>query len=181
MSRLRTAVVTAVVGGTVLTGGVLVATSATAAPAPVAAVAAVDPGGAPGTSAGGEHRPGRHGIRQWWKDLTDEQRACLEAAELTRPVGPLDDAERAALRSAVTAAAESCDVELPFPRARAFWGSLTDEQKQCLDDARVTRPLGPMTPEERVEVRAALKQAAQECGITLPERGAAPAPSASAT
>jgi len=45
---------------------------------------------------------------------------------------------------------------------------LTDEQKKCLQDHGITRPLRPLTPEKI----AALKAAAQACGIQLPNRGA---------
>ncbi len=175
MPALRTALVTVAAGGAVVATGV-VATTATAAPAPVAAVAAVqaDPADASSDSTAGD-RPGRPGARQWWKGLTDAQQQCLKDADLTRPVGPLDDAERAALREQVTEAADACGVELPFATARAFWGNLTDEQQQCLKDADVTRPWGPMTREERQQVRADLRDAAEACGVELPERRSADA------
>ncbi len=148
---------------------------------PVAAVEAAATGtSASGTSADGADttttdspHPVRAGIRQWWQDLSDEQQQCLQDADLRRPVGRLDDAERAAVRERVQAAADACGVELPFPRARAFRASLTDEQRQCLEDAGLTRPVGPMTTADRQELRQDLEAAAEGCGITLPERPAA--------
>ena len=47
---------------------------------------------------------------------------------------------------------------------------LTDTQKQCLKDQGITRPVRPLTPEKI----AALKAAAQACGIQRPNRDAAP-------
>ena len=114
----------------------------------------------------------RTAARGWWKKLTDEQRTCLQGAAITRPVGPLDDAERAALRAKVEAAAKKCEVTLPFAKARAFWNGLTDEQRQCLEDAAVTRPWGPLTKEQRQQVRGELRAAAQKCGVTVPAKGA---------
>ena len=95
----------------------------------------------------------RAAARGWWNRLSDEQRGCLQDAAITRPVGPLDDAERAALRAKVEAAAQKCQVTLPFAKARAFWDDLTDEQRTCLKDAAVTRPWGPMSKEQRQQVR----------------------------
>jgi hypothetical protein len=177
MPALRTSLVALAVGGATVTAG-LVATGASAAPVPVAAVSAATAGTTvavtdTGADTGGAGGPVRAGIRSWWKGLTDEQRQCMEDADLRRPVGPLDDAERATLREQVTSAADGCGVELPFPKARAFWNELTDEQKQCLEAADLTRPVGPMTKEERRQVRSDVRAAAEKCGITLPERPAA--------
>lgn len=47
--------------------------------------------------------------------------------------------------------------------------NLTDEQKQCLEDAGVTRPGADATPEERQAAREAFREAAETCGITLPD------------
>ncbi len=176
MPALRTSLIALAVGGAAVTTGI-VATSATAAPAPVAAVTAV----ADEASTGATTTAARQGARKWWKGLSDTQRECLQAAKITRPVGPLDDAQRKALREQVSTAAEGCDVELPFPKARAFWNDLSDTQKQCLDDAKVTRPWGPLTKEQRQAVRADLKAAAEKCGVTLPEKPANPSPAPSAS
>ncbi len=175
MPTLRTSLVALAVGGATVTAG-LVATSATAAPAPVAAVSAAGLGPMPSSAdtpadpSGGGGHPVRAGIRQWWQDLTDEQRQCLEDADLRRPVGPLDDAERAALRERVRAAADGCGVELPFPKARAFWSGLSDEQRQCVTESGVTRPVGPLTQDERQQLREEVRAAADACDVTLPAR-----------
>lgn len=164
MPRLRTSLAVLALGGATMTTGV-VATSAFATPAPVLAVQSAMPAAAvPDASA---EAPAR-AARGWWRNLTDAQQACLEKEVGSRPVGPLSDAERKALREKVTKAADACDVELPFARARAFWGSLTEAQQQCLQEADVQRPWGPLTKAERQKVRADLAAAAKECGATLP-------------
>ena len=183
MSRLRTTLVALGVGTALVATGAVVASNALATPAPVAAVAAAefgpDPMGARVGTAADTDRRRRHrrchpraAARGWWNKLTDAQRTCLKDAAITRPVGPLDDAERAALRAKVEAAATKCDVTLPFAKARAFWDGLTDEQRSCLQDAAVTRPWGPLTKEQRQQVRADLRAAAQKCGVTLPAKAA---------
>ncbi|WP_030526264.1 hypothetical protein [Phycicoccus jejuensis] len=177
MPALRTSLVALVVGGAAVTTGVVATTAASAAPAPVAAVDAVSV--ASSDDAGPQAR--LHPGRAWWKKLSDTQRQCLEDAKVSRPVGPLDDAEKAALREQVTAAAQTCGVELPFPKARAFWDGLSDTQKQCLDDAKVTRPWGPMTKEQRRAVRSDLRAAAEKCGVELPQKPANRAPASSPT
>ncbi len=187
MSRLRTTVVALAVGTALVATGAAVASSAMATPAPVAAVAEVgaDPTGASAGTAAAPADPAdpagdaatrttpRAAARGWWNRLTDEQRSCLQSAHVTRPVGPLDDAERAALRTTVEAAAQQCQVTLPHAKARAFWNDLSDEQRTCLQDADVTRPWGPLTKEERQQVRGDLRAAAQQCGVTLPARAGA--------
>lgn len=175
MPVLRTALVTLVAGGAaVATGVVVTTTSASAAPAPLAAVSALQAGESV-PSDGADPTPIRP-VRQWWKDLTEAQRTCLTDAKITRPVGPLDDAERAALRAKVEAAAAACDLTLPVAKGGAFWGGLTDTQRTCLKDAGVNRPWGLLTREQRQQVRADLEAAAKTCGVTLPERKAAGSP-----
>jgi hypothetical protein len=181
MPALRTSLVALTLGGAVVTTGV-VATSATAAPATATAPASLTTSataapastgsGTAGAADDGDDgtHPVRSGLRRWLGSLTDEQRQCLRDAGLTRPVGPLDDEQRAALREQARAAAEGCGVELPFPRARAFWAGVSEEQKQCLRDSGLTRPVGPLTAEERQALREQVRAAAEACGITLPER-----------
>jgi hypothetical protein len=121
--------------------------------------------------------------------LTDEQQQCLTDQGITkpaeRPTGPPTDEQRAAMK----AAAEACGITLPTPPAdasgamgdpgaapqgmrgeRGHGPRLTDEQRQCLTDAGVTkpaeRPTGPPTDEQR----AAMRSAAESCGITLGRR-----------
>lgn len=185
MSRLRTTLVVLGAGTALVATGALVASSARATPAPVAAVAelAAERMGATAATAAttantvadatADAATPRAAARGWWNRLSDEQRRCLEEAAITRPVGPLDDAERAALRAKVESAAQKCQVTLPFAKARAFWDDLTDEQRTCLKDAAVTRPWGPMTKEQRQQVRADLRAAAGKCDVTLPGKAAA--------
>lgn len=163
MTRLRTSLAVLALGGATVTAGV-VATNAVAAPAPVAAVEAAMPAEPAASSSGTPARA----AKGWWKGLTDTQQACLKKEVGTRPVGPLTDAERTALRAKVAKAADACDVELPFARARAFWDGLTDTQRACLREADVQRPWGPLTKEQRQEVRADLAAAAKGCGVTVP-------------
>jgi hypothetical protein len=171
MTRLRTTLLALGAAAAVIGTGAVVATSAMATPAPVAAVEQLGVDATP-VSTAADAAP-RAAARGWWKKLTDEQRQCLQDTKITRPVGPLDDAQRAALRAKVEAAAEKCDVTLPFAKARAFWDGLTAEQRQCLQDAAVTRPWGPLTQEQRQQVRADLRAAAQQCAITLPTKAPA--------
>ena len=182
MTRLRTTLVAVGIGTALIATGAVVATSALATPSPVAAVAELTPdpiaagvGTTADTVAGASSDTAapRAAARGWWNKLTAEQRSCLQAAKIARPVGPLDDAERAALRAKVEAAAATCDVTLPFAKARAFWDGLSDEQRTCLEEAAVTRPWGPLTKEQRQQVRADLRAAAQKCGVTVPTKTAA--------
>lgn len=184
MSALRTSIVAIAVGGAAVTAGVVATSSANAEPAPLSAVSTVaettgvaDAAGTT-TATGAAARPQ---VRHWWKNLSDTQRRCLQDQKVTRPVGPLDDAQRAALKAKVEAAAKTCGVELPFPKMRAFWDGLTDTQRQCLKSADVSRPWGPMSKEQRQQVRKDLEAAAQKCGVTLPTKPANPTPAPSAT
>ncbi|HYN66658.1 MAG TPA: hypothetical protein VES93_07190 [Ornithinibacter sp.] len=176
MTRLRTTLVAAGLGTALIATGAVVASSALATPAPVAAVAALDPASVDADTVADpvpDTATPRAAARGWWNKLTDDQRSCLQDAKITRPVGPLDDAERAALRAKVEAAATTCKVTLPFAKTRAFWDGLTDEQQTCLKDAAVNRPWGPMTKDQRKQVRADLKAAAEKCGVTMPTKAPA--------
>jgi hypothetical protein len=179
MSRLRTALVALGVGTALIATGAVVASNALATPTPVAAVAEFGPdpmGARVGTvadtigDATADVATPRAAARGWWNKLTADQRSCLKDAAITRPVGPLDDADRAALRGKVEAAAQKCQVTLPFAKARAFWDGLTDQQRSCLQDAAVSRPWGPLTKQERQQVRGDLKAAAAKCGVALPTK-----------
>lgn len=168
MPAFRTALVTLVAGGAAVATGVVVTTNASATPAPRSAVSAVPADDTASTPDAAEPTP----ARQWWKNLDDTRKTCLTGAKVSRPVGPLDDAERAALRAKVETAAKTCGVELPRARARAFWAGLSDTQRSCLKDAAVNRPWGPATKEQRQKVRADLAAAAKTCGVTLPAKPA---------
>ncbi len=175
MTRLRTTLIAVGAGTALMATGAVVASNATATPAPVAAVAQLGVDAAPVRTAADTTPDGatvRTAARGWWKKLTDEQRTCLQAASISRPVGPLDDSERAALRSKVEAAAQKCSVTLPHPKARAFWNGITEEQRSCLEDAALTRPWGPLTKEQRQQVRGDLRAAAAKCGVEVPTKAA---------
>lgn len=187
MPALRTNVLAATLGIATLGAGALVATSATAAPAPVTAVerlaaagatessdATTDDATTDGTASAdtASADAARAKARGWWAGLTDDQRTCLQDQDITRPVGRLADAERTALRAKVEAAAKTCGVTLPFAGARAFWDGLSTEQRDCIKDAGVNRPWGPLTKEQRQAVRADLRAAAERCGVALPARSA---------
>lgn len=106
-------------------------------------------------------------------DITDEQKACLDAAGLARPGAEATPEERRAALEALAAAAEECGIDLPArPHGRPGpLADLTDEQKECLSAAGLARPGADATPEERQAAREALAAAAEECGIDLPTRG----------
>ncbi len=113
-------------------------------------------------------------------DLTDEQKACLDEADLSRPGEGATQEEREAARAALQAAAETCGIELPERPEGGRPGAgngpladLTDEQKACLQDADLSRPGAGATQEERQAARQALQAAAEECGIELPAGPAA--------
>jgi len=107
----------------------------------------------------------RHHIGHAMADLTDEQRQCLEEAGVTKPEGRPTEAQL----KAFAAAAKSCGVPLRDDRRGPGHGHgprLTDEQRQCLAEAGVTKPEGEPTEAQRDAMRAA----AESCGITLPDR-----------
>ncbi|MBK9474740.1 MAG: hypothetical protein IPL94_00490 [Tetrasphaera sp.] len=147
--------------------------SATAAPSQTSAI-----GTAIGVSAANESAPPSVGWR-WFAGLNDTQRACMNKAKVERPLFPMTDAEKAALQVQVRAAATECGIPLPDGKrreqVRAFWEGLAQTQRDCLKAADLTRPLGPLSPAERADLKARVKAAADTCGVTLPSR--APAPS----
>ena len=106
--------------------------------------------------------------------LTDEQKTCLSDNGVTLPERPSDGSRPTPpteeQRAAMKAAAETCG--LPAPRARSARPALTDEQKTCLSDNGVTLPERPSdgsrpTPPTE-EQRAAMKAAAETCGLPTP-------------
>ena len=71
--------------------------------------------------------------------------------------------------SAVAVAAPAGAAEsgtAPNANARHHRMHLTDEQKQCMQDHGITRPIRPLTPEKIT----ALKAAAEACGIQRPNQ-----------
>ena len=53
---------------------------------------------------------------------------------------------------------------------RHLISDLTDEQRQCLRDADLTKPPADATDDERLAAREAFLAALDDCGIELPER-----------
>ncbi|MEI7548711.1 MAG: hypothetical protein WCK21_11745, partial [Actinomycetota bacterium] len=109
----------------------------------VTAAIAVNASAGQGNGSGSGQNNGTNGGRngQVMASLTDEQRQCLTDAGVTKPQGKRTAEERAALK----AAAEKCGITLPAPKVGGGNGplaSLTDEQRQCLTDAGVTKPQG---------------------------------------
>ncbi|MGL5929315.1 MAG: hypothetical protein ACRCY8_10285 [Dermatophilaceae bacterium] len=92
--------------------------------------------------------------------------AAVEAALPAESTTP--DAARAGARS---------DAAAGRHQVRAWWKGLTEEQRQCLRDADLTRPVGRMSDAEREQLRADAEAAAQECGVDLPTRARADAAS----
>ena len=156
-STLRRSLHTGLAGLVLTVGGL-----ALVAPA---AGAQTDPGDTQKQEDGPRQRP----------QLTDEQKACLEQAGVTKPAEgqrPTDEQ-----REAFEAAAESCGIDLPArgPGGPGHRPQLTDEQRQCLTDAGVEKPAKGERPTD--EQRAAFEAAAAECNIELPAPQDAPAPS----
>ncbi len=162
----RSVIATTVAGAVVAGGAAAVSTAASAGAAPIASAVA------PTTSADVTPAGGARGMRFWRKNLTDEQRGCLEEAGLTRPVGPLGIEQRRAVRAEVTAAAEKCSIEPPsLGPVAAFWNGLTPEQIGCLQGTGLSRPLGRLGAAERRDLITRLSAAATACGVTMPDPG----------
>ncbi len=103
-------------------------------------------------------------------ELSDEQRACLEAQGLTaRPQGRPTVEQRKQFK----AAAEACGLERPentygkhnWRNGKGNRPQLSSEQRECLADQGLTaKPQGRPTAEQREQFKAA----AETCGIELP-------------
>ncbi len=125
-----------------------------------ASIAVAAPAGAATdtNATGAGARPGLH--------LTTEQKQCLKEHGVTRPIRPLTKEKVATIKAAVKA----CDIQVParvrhrLARRAHHHVTLTAEQKQCLADHGVTRPIRPVTTEKI----AAITSAAAACGVNLP-------------
>jgi hypothetical protein len=110
---------------------------------------------------------------RWFSRLTADQKACLDRASITRPLGPLTAEERAKVKADLRTAAEGCGIAVPTgerrAKVKAWWDGLTSEQQACLKEANLTRPLGPLSKEERQKLRADVAAAAKGCNVTLPK------------
>lgn len=165
MSTVRSTLVAAGAGAAILATVAVSASAATSTPTATAS------SGSAVVTSGDTARYG--GAGRWFQGLTDEQRACLQDAGITRPVWPLDVSDRVALRGRVRAAASACDITVPDPTRRErmaqAWVALSDEQRSCLTDTGLTRPVGRLSDADRATLRAQVVAAAKSCGVTLPK------------
>ena len=103
--------------------------------------------------------------------LTAEQRRCLADEGVKRPEGRPTKADAKALKDA----AKACDIPLGrLMRHHIGHGmaDLTDEQRQCLADAGVTKPEGRPT----LEQLKAFADAAKSCDVPLRRHHRGPGP-----
>ncbi len=154
-TKLRTALAAGGMGALALTG-----------------VFAATPAGAADTA----KHPSRHAA---FAKLTDAQKQCLTDQGLTRPTSrPTSPPSQEQIKK-LKAAAKECGIKLPAHPGRGDhrgpggeqFQQLTQEQRDCLTNAGLTRPEGRPTAEQFQKLRAA----AAECGITIPTDGAPPA------
>ncbi len=161
MRILTTAIAAATVGGAALVGGLTLTSASAGAAETVAAV-----------SETADATPPALGWR-WFSRLTPEQKACLDKVRVTRPLGPPTDAERTQVQADLRAAAQGCGIKVPTGERRAkveaWWKALSTEQQACLKGANLTRPLGPLSDQERRQLRTDVATAAKGCNVTLPK------------
>jgi hypothetical protein len=120
--------------------------------------------------------PAAEGNRPKRPELTDEQKACLDAQGIEKPAKDADgnrakptDEQRAKFK----AAAKACG--LPARPDGPKHPKLTDEQKACLDAQGIEKPAKDADGKRAKptdEQRAKFEAAAKECGIELPQRPA---------
>lgn len=51
-----------------------------------------------------------------------------------------------------------------------FYRALTDDQRACLADAKLQRPDGRLTDQQRTDLAAKVRAAVTACGVQLPQR-----------
>ena len=113
--------------------------------------------------------PMRHRFERRF-DLTDAQKACLEGKGITKPEPGTEPTQ--AQRDAMRQAAQDCGIQLPMRHRFERRFDLTDAQKACLQGKGLERPQPGTRPTDAQ--RQAFRQAAQDCGITLPDRPMGP-------
>ncbi len=152
-TKLRTALAAGGMGALALTG-----------------VFAATPAGAADTS--------KHPSRQAaFAQLTDAQKQCLSDQGLTRPTSRPTSRPTQEQIKKLKAAAKECGIKLPAHPGRGDHRGpggepqLTQEQRDCLTNAGLTRPEGRPTAEQFQKLRAA----AAECGIDIPAGAGRPA------
>ena len=102
--------------------------------------------------------------------LTDTQIACLRDKGITKPEPGTEPTQ--AQRDAMRQAAQDCGITLPMRHRFERRFDLTDAQKACLQGKGLERPQPGTRPTDAQ--RQAFRQAAQDCGITLPDRPMGP-------
>lgn len=170
MALLPAALAATALGAAALVGGIAATSNAAPASDPVAAVSAVS-----GLDTAATPTPPALGWR-WFARLDATQRACMDKASISRPIGPRSDAEKAAIQEQLHAAAKTCGIEVPTgarkAKVQAWWNGLSSTQQQCLKKADLTRPVGPLSADQRKALRQQIVSAAKVCDVTLPKAGA---------
>lgn len=180
MALLPAALAATALGAVALVGGIAATSDAASTPAsdPVAAVSALDASSDPTPT------PPALGWR-WFDRLDATQRACMDKATISRPIGPLSDAEKNTVQAQLRAAADACGIKVPTGERRAkvqaWWNGLSPTQQACLKKANLTRPVGPLSADERRTLRQQVVAAAKTCNVTLPKPVAAATSSSTAT
>jgi|GEM_PF-3483588 len=179
MALLPAALAATTLGAVALVGGIAATSNAAPTSDPAAAIAAVA-----AYDSVGDPTPPALGWR-WFARLDATQRACMDKASVSRPLGPLSDAEKATVQTQLRAAAEACGIKVPTGERRAkvqaWWNGLSPTQQACLKKANLTRPVGPLNADERKALRQQIVAAARTCDVTLPKLGAAATNSSTAT
>ena len=118
--------------------------------------------------------PGGPVVRRWYADLDAADRTCLAKHQVTTHPGPGDVTSRLAVLQQVRSAAADCDVAFPqaarLEKRLLLWQDLSADQRACLAKVDLTRPIGPLTKEQRQARRQTLRSAASACDVTLPGR-----------
>jgi hypothetical protein len=101
---------------------------------------------------------------------------ALVATSATAAPAPVAAVEQLAAANSGTAAdtasAGTASADAARTKARGWWAGLTDDQRTCLQDQDITRPVGRLADAERTALRAKVEAAAKTCGVTLPFAGA---------
>ena len=167
MALLPAALAATALGAVALVGGIAATSNAAPTSDPVAAVAAV--------ASAADPTPPPLG-RRWLDGLDATQRACMDKASISRPIGPRTDAEKAAIQEQLRSAATHCGIKLPTGERKAkvlaWWNGLSSTQQACLKKANLTRPVGPLSADQRTSLRQSIIGAAKTCDVTLPKGGA---------
>jgi hypothetical protein len=92
------------------------------------------------------------------------------AAVATAAGAPTADTTADTTMVALTAATDS-STPARAGKLRGWWNGLSDTQQTCLKNAKLTRPVGPLTLEQRRQLRSEVEAAAKTCNVDLPKPG----------